>query len=481
MASRGILTYGAYLPYRRLDRSEIRAVAGTGGGTGTRTVASYDEDTTTLGVAAARAALAAAPPGVRPGSLWFATVSPAYLDKTNATAIHAALRLDAEAPAFDVNGAARSAVGALRAGLASREPALVVAADVRTGLPGSSDEAVGGDGASALLVGSAEDGPLLAEVVSWGSATEEFLDRWRTPGDTRSKLWEERFGENRYVALGAKAWDDALKAAGLVADQVDRVVIAASHARAAATLGKKLGLGDRLAPGLDATVGFTGAAHAGLLLADALDTANAGQMIALVVLADGADVMVLRTTEALAAGRPQVSIGDQVATGGAVPYGKVLAWRGYLPVEPPRRPEPARPSASAAGRSREWKFGFVGSQDHDGVVHLPPAPAGEHARPMADATGTIVTYTIDRLAYSPSPPVVFAVVDFDGGGRLPVELTDVDVDDVTIGGRVEMTFRRLFTADGIHNYFWKATPLRGLASQGNAGAAQAPTTKLENR
>jgi uncharacterized OB-fold protein len=56
--------------------------------------------------------------------------------------------------------------------------------------------------------------------------------------------------------------------------------------------------------------------------------------------------------------------------------------------------------------------------------------------------------------------VVFAVVDFDGGGRLPVELTDVDAGEVRIGGRVEMTFRRLFTADGIHNYFWKACPIR---------------------
>ena len=62
---------------------------------------------------------------------------------------------------------------------------------------------------------------------------------------------------------------------------------------------------------------------------------------------------------------------------------------------------------------------------------------------MADVAGTVVTFTVDRLAYSPSPPVVFAVVDFDGGGRLPVELTDVDADDVAIGDRVEMTFRRL--------------------------------------
>ena len=96
-------------------------------------------------------------------------------------------------------------------------------------------------------------------------------------------------------------------------------------------------------------------------------------------------------------------------------------------------------------------------------VRLPPAlPGGGPARPapMADVQGTIVTFTVDRLAFSPSPPVVFAVVDFDGGGRLPVELTDVDAGSVAIGDRVEMTFRRLFTVDGIHNYFWKARPVR---------------------
>ena len=444
MTARGILSYGAYLPYRRLDRAEIRAVAGVGGGRGTRTVASYDEDSTTLGVAAARRALAAAPAGVRPGALWFATVSPAYLDKTNATAIHAALRLPDDAGAFDAGGAVRSAVGALRAGLAGPAPALVVAADIRTGRPGSADEAEGGDAGAALLAGSEADGPLVAEVLGSAGATEEFLDRWRVPGESHSRRWEERFGEGRYVALGARAWDDGLKAAGVVASQVDRVVIAAAHGRAATTLARTLGVGDRVAPGLDATVGFTGAAHPALLLADTLDRAAPGEVVALVVLADGADVVVLRTTEALATARRAVSVADQVAAGAPLPYGKALAWRGYLPVEPPRRPEPARPSASAAARSASWKFGLVGADE----------------RPLADVQGTIVTYTVDRLAYSPSPPVVFAVVDFDGGGRLPVELTDVDAADVAIGGRVEMTFRRLFTADGIHNYFWKARPVR---------------------
>jgi uncharacterized OB-fold protein len=82
---------------------------------------------------------------------------------------------------------------------------------------------------------------------------------------------------------------------------------------------------------------------------------------------------------------------------------------------------------------------------------------------MADVEGTIVTFTVDRIAYSPSPPIVFAVVDFDGGGRFPIELTDVQADNLAIGDRVEMTFRRLFTSDGIHNYFWKARPVPAQA------------------
>src|SRR4051794_10900410 len=157
----GIVSYGAYLPHRRLDRSQIAPVAGTGGGKGTRTVASYDEDTTTMGVEAARLALRAAP-GAVPSAVWFATVAPAYLDKTNANAIHAALRLDSSTIAADFGGAVRSGVAALRAALAMPATTLVVTADLRTGLPGSADETNGGDGAAALVVG---DGPGLAELI----------------------------------------------------------------------------------------------------------------------------------------------------------------------------------------------------------------------------------------------------------------------------------------------------------------------------
>ena len=460
MAVRGIISAGGYVPYRRLQRAEIAKTFAAGGAKGTRSVASYDEDTTTMGVAAARNARRAAP-DVEIGSLFFSTTEPAYVDKTNATAIHAALRLDSGTPAYDFGGAARSGVGALLVALAASDAALVVTADLRTGLPTGPDEAAGGDGAAALLVGHDSHGPVIAELLGTGSATAEFVDRWRTPGDRRSKVWEERFGETQYVPLVEQAWNSALKAAALTPDSVDRLVVTGLHARAVRASLRRLGVDpSRVVDDLGATVGNTGSAHPGLLLASALDQAAPGEVIALVVLADGADVLLFRTTDALAGRDQGSSIAGQVEASADVPYGKFLSWRGMVTVEPPRRPEPARVSSSAASRSEEWKFGFVGSRDpDDGTLHLPPAP-GEPPAPMAEAFGTIATFTIDRLAYSPSPPVVFAVVDFDDGGRFPLELTDVDPDDVQIGARVEMTFRRLFTADGIHDYFWKARPVR---------------------
>src|SRR3954454_18733509 len=127
---RGIVSWGAYLPYRRLDRSQITAFLGQGGGRGTRTVASYDEDASTMGVEASRLALAAT--DATPEVLLFGTVAPPYVDKTNATTVHAALRLSASVPAIDLGASVRSTAGGLRLALAGGATSLVVAADLRT-------------------------------------------------------------------------------------------------------------------------------------------------------------------------------------------------------------------------------------------------------------------------------------------------------------------------------------------------------------
>ncbi|MGH6692970.1 MAG: hydroxymethylglutaryl-CoA synthase, partial [Gammaproteobacteria bacterium] len=78
---RGIVAYGAYLPYWRLERKAIADALGVPAGSGTRSVASYDEDTTSMAVEAGRAALRGLR-GAGPEALYFATADPAYLDKT---------------------------------------------------------------------------------------------------------------------------------------------------------------------------------------------------------------------------------------------------------------------------------------------------------------------------------------------------------------------------------------------------------------
>jgi len=465
---RGIVSYGVYLPYWRLERKAIAEALGTAAGSGTRAVASYDEDPTSLGVEAARAALRGV--GVTPQALYFATANPPYLDKTNATAIHAALDLPTSAFAADMGGSVRSMVGAMRAARDSRAPALAVLSDVRTGLPGGGDERDGGDGAAAYLF--ADDAPaarVIAEPLAAASATGEFLDRWRLPGESASHQWEERFGEHAYVPLGQRALADALKHAGIEASALAHLVVAGPHGRAvkrvaAAAGAKKDAIGDDFS----GSVGNTGTAHAGIMFADALDRAQAGDLIAVVSLSDGADASIWRATGAK---RP-AGVAAMLAGGGRVRYPTFLAWRGFIEREPPRRPDPQPPEAPPSLRSEAWKFAFTGSKCQAcGALHLPPqrvcvkchAVDKMKAERMADVPATIATFTVDRLAFSPSPPMVVAVLDFEGGGRFQSEMTDVDPKSVKIGDRVAMTFRRIITAGGVHNYFWKARPLGGAS------------------
>lgn len=419
-----------------------------------------------MGVEAARLALSGV--DAVPSMVSFATVAPTYFDRTNATVLHAALRLPRTTAAFDALGSQRSAVGALEMALRSSGTHLVIGSDIRTGLPSSADESAGGDGASALLIGDDADGSsVIAEYLGGAVSTSEFVDRWREPGASQSKLWEERFGEVVYGDLSVHAWDDALEATGLTSDDVAQAALTGMHARAIARTGPKLGI-ENIVDDLSATVGNTGAAHPGLLLGAMLDTATAGDVVALVTYADGVQVSLFRVTDAITGYQATRPVAGQVESGGSVSYAKFLSWRDMLPIEPPRRPEPDRPSSSAAYRNADWKYGLVASRDQESErMYMPPSRVSadggldqmDHI-PMADALGTVATFTIDKLVYSPSPPVVFGIVDFDGGGRLPIEIADVDADSVSVGDRVEMTFRRLYAGDGISNYFWKARPIR---------------------
>jgi uncharacterized OB-fold protein len=441
-----LIAYATYLPRHRLAGGDI------GLRRGDRVVASYDEDSTTMAVAAAARALDGHLP---PTSIYFATSSPAYADKTNATAIHAALGLPSASFVTDLCGTGRSGFAAWRAAAATG--GLALTADVRVGRPGSADERLGGDGAAALLFG---DGPAIADVLATTSHTAEFLDRWRSPGSITGEQWEERFGAERYAALIRTAVDRILDETGLA--DVDHVVAACPNTgivKRVGTLVKAL-KSTRTSP-----VGFSGVADAGIALASVLDVAEPGETILVVSAFDGCDAVLLRTTAQLPLARQSTPVSVQRAEGMVVPHLTYLSWHGLVQLEPPRRPEPDRPAAPPAGRAVTWKFGLAGTRCRQcGFVHLPPvrvcrrcgATDEMDATPVAALRGAIATHTVDHLAYSPSPPMLQAVIDVDGGGRCTIEVTDAEPERLRVGARVGFTFRRLFTAGGVHDYFWKA-------------------------
>ncbi len=222
----------------------------------------------------------------------------------------------------------------------------------------------------------------MAELIGRGAASDEFLDRWRVPGEADSHVWEERFGEEMYVPLAREAFADALKSAGVTENDVDHAIVSGLHARAVKAVTSGLGLAaGTVAPDLTGSVGNLGAAQAGLALADVLERAVPGQVVVVLSLADGADALVFRTTEALLA-QTQVArraalvptVAEQVAAGrGDLSYAAFLTWRGQLHREPPRRPDPERPGAPIVRRSESWKYAFAASTLHG--VRLSPHAA----------------------------------------------------------------------------------------------------------
>ncbi len=459
----GIHRYGTYVPYFRLTRAAI------GAGKGERAVASFDEDAVSLAVEAGRDAVRG---GVAVDTLLFATTSPPYAEKLNAATIQAALDLPEQMTAVDLGDSTRMGLGALLLGLdlaqAGRRT-LVCAADVVVGAPGGARESQGGDAGVAFVVGG--DGDAVAKLVGRASTTLEILDVWRLPEDRFARSWEERFTAESMAPAIVDVAKRALAGAGVEASALSTVILDGTNPRSMAGLPKALGLKpEQLADPLAATVGRTGVAHAGLLLARALDGAKPGDRILVVCEADGADALVFEVTPAIKDMPPVRGVDRWIASKrNDLPYNTYLKWRGILPFEAPRRPDPERPSAPPMRRHERWKLAFVGSRcTKCQAGHLPPqrvcvkCGAVDQMRDerFADTSCQVATYTLDYLAYSLQPPVVAAFVDYEGGGRFSCELTDVDPKSVAIGNHLEMTFRRLFTAQGVHNYFWKARPGR---------------------
>ena len=404
-----------------------------------------------------------------------ATTTAPYKEKQSAAIVAVAADLPETCHTTDLTGSLRSAMIALKAATdavkaGSAEEVLVVAADTRPGAAKGALEQVLGDGAAAMSVGSKD---VIAEIEGSYSIFNDFTDLWRTEADTFVRSAEGRFiDEVGYLPTMQSAISGLLQKYQLDISAFSKVIYYAGDTRQHAALARRLKPEkQQVQDSLYGQIGNTGTAAVLLMLAAALETAAPGDRLLLAGYGDGADVFVLRVTEAIKKVQSKPLVSNKLA-GRAVSYGQYLTWRGLVPVETSTLPERSPISLQARWRERRAitaLYGLrctnCGTPQFSQIGQTPRVCVNCQTKDQfepykfSDKKGVLFSYAIDQLQPTLNPPGVNGVVDFEGGGRIICELTDCEVDKVRVGLPVEMTFRKMYASRGINNYFWKAKPV----------------------
>jgi uncharacterized OB-fold protein len=346
-----------------------------------------------------------------------------------------------------------------------------VASDKRRAAPASTAEFIIGDAAAAALVG---DTDVIAEFLGAHSTTVDFVDHFRAFDRVHDYEWESRWVRDEgHAKLIAPAIASALIKLGLAADAVDHLLIGAPVGGFARTIAGQVGVRESaLEDNLHAQIGYAGAAHPLLQLAFTLEAAQPGQLVVLAAFGQGCDVLVFRTTDLIAAKRPNRGPRYWLARRmREVNYLKYLHFRGEVSLDSGMRAElDLKTPPSMLYRDRKTILGLVGGKCREtGAVQYPASRVSvsrngrmldtQDDYALADLRAHVVTFTADRLGYSPDPPNCYGLIDFEGGGRMMADFTDIDESGLPVGAPVRMMFRlKRGDVRGFQHYFWKAVP-----------------------
>lgn len=480
----GITAFGGYIPKRRLVRQAIvdaHVWADPGlarRGRGERAMCNWDEDAVTMAVEAVRSCLNSG--RTSPDALYFASTSAPFADRQNAGIVSTALSLPESIASVDLGSSQKAgvsafiqALGAVQGGLYHQ--ALVVASEKRRVKAGSAGELAYGDGAAALAVGT--DG-LLAEFVAAQSATVDFVDHFRSATEAYDYTWEERWiRDEGFAKIVPPCINQALAKAGAAAADVDHFIMPSTIGRAVAGIARQVGLRpEAIADNLAGVMGEAGAAHPLVMLLHVLETrAKPGDLLLLAGFGQGCDVVVLRTTEALAQFQSAQGVSDALANRQPEDnYQKFLAFNDLIRLEKGMRAEndDYKTALSVTYRKRDMLLGLVGGRcGQCGALQFPRtevcvnpqcgAHGAQEPHSFRDEPATVLTWSADYLAYTADPPSHFGMITFKEGGRFMTDFTDVTVGGIEVGMPVRMVFRikSMDSRRGFVRYFWKATPV----------------------
>jgi hydroxymethylglutaryl-CoA synthase len=479
----GITSYGAYIPWHRMNRQKFAKAWGGFAIPGERALAYYDEDSVTMAVEAAIDCLSGVDPSTVDSLLFASTTSP-YKEKLCSATMALALHLRRDIQTSDVTGSLRSgatalgfALDAVKAGRAGN--VLVTASDTRMAPPSGTNEQVLGDSAGAILVGKHN---VIAEILDSYSISDELAATWRSEDDTFIRTWEERMVmDESYSKVMPEVLSGMMKKCGLSPKDFAKVIFDPSsdvrrHGKIAAELG--FGPTQLLDPtNIYTNVGLLGSAMTLVMLVSALEQAEPGQKILLAGYGNGADAFVLQVTDAIKKLGARRGFSKHLESKHMMEnYNDYLRWREIVPVDQARRPDKGSISIPANWRQRKDILGLWGikcrqcktPQYDNGASSSTPIRVCVVCGAMDDfddydfskRKATVFSYTHDQLALALDPPATVVLIDFEDGGRMLFDLTDRNPAEVKVGLKVEMTFRKVYSNRGITSYYWKARPIR---------------------
>jgi hydroxymethylglutaryl-CoA synthase len=470
----GITSFGAYIPFYRLAHKEIARAWGSRATEGERAVANVDEDSITMAVEAVRDLLAGRD-GREVDGLMFASTTSPYSEKQASALIATVADLRHDVRTADHTNSLRSATTAIRAALdsvqaGSASSVIIAAADTRLAPPRSANERMFGDAAAAIEVGRDR---VIANLIASHSTVDEITDVWRK-GDARFVSgWEERFAATQgYQRVVNQAVGELFERAAIGPSEISKAIFYAPDQGSLAAVAKSLGLKAEQVPDhLFSSVGNTGAAMPPLVLSSAMESARAGEKLLVVGYGSGADALLFEVTDEIdrfRAGARRGVKGFLASKGNLDSYERYARFRDLIETEAARRQAPTA-SAAQIWRRRDDIYKLRGARclNCDKIqypsqrvcIGCQSKDSFESVR-LADKRATLFTFTVDFLNADPDPPTVMSVVDFEGGGRAYLMMTDRNPADVKIEQVVEMTFRRIYEAEGFTNYYWKCRPVR---------------------
>jgi hydroxymethylglutaryl-CoA synthase len=470
----GITAFGAYIPFYRLAHKEIARAWGGRAGEGERAVANVDEDSITMAVEAARDLLAGREASDVDGLLFASTTSP-YGEKQASALIATVADLRHDVRTADYTGSLRSSTTAIRAALdsvaaGSASRIIISAADTRLARPKSAGERIFGDAGSAIEVGNQD---VIARLIASHSTVDEMTDVWRNADERFVTGWEERFAVSEgYQRVVKQAVGELFERSAIGPSEISKAIFYAPDAGSLGGVAKGLGLKpDQIPDHLLSTVGGTGTAMPLLVLSSVLDSAQPGDKLLVVGYGSGADVLLFEVTDEGEKTRRKPRRGVQghlLSKGQLDSYERYARFRELIETEGARRQAPSA-SATQTWRERDEIYRFHGDRCLScGKIQYPKQRIciGCQTRDsfesvkLADKPAELFTFTLDYLNADPDPPTVMTIIDFEGGGRAYLMMTDRNPREVKIGQSIELTFRKMYEAEGFTNYYWKCRPVR---------------------